>query len=82
MISINGVVASLAVTELLARATGFAGSQTWASLLLYRLADGVVRRTSPESSGVCPTCSAKGALGAGGLASSAWAMAATAAHGD
>jgi molybdopterin-synthase adenylyltransferase len=82
VVSINGVVASLAVTELLARVTGFAGSQPRASMLLYRLADGVVRRTSPESSGVCPTCSAKGALGAGGLASPAWATAATVVHDD
>jgi molybdopterin-synthase adenylyltransferase len=82
VISINGVVASLAVTELLARATGFAGPGERASMLLYRLADGVVRRTSPEPSGVCPTCSAKGALGTGGLISPAWAAAATAVHDD
>ena len=44
VVSINGVVASLAVTEVLARWTGFAGPAPRAALLLYRIADGVVRQ--------------------------------------
>ena len=47
VISINGVIASLGVTEMLARLTGFAGESSRSSLLLYRLTDGVVRRASP-----------------------------------
>jgi molybdopterin-synthase adenylyltransferase len=72
VVSINGVVASLAVTELLARVTGFAGSDARPNLLLYRAADGVVRRTSPSSKSTCVTCSVSGQLGAGDLASPPW----------
>ena len=72
VISINGVVASIAVTEVLARFTEFAGSQRRSTLLLYRLTDGVVRGTSPPSRPGCPTCSASGLLGAGELAPPAW----------
>ncbi len=72
VVSINGVVASLAVTELLARWTGFAGAAPRASMLLYRLADGVVRRTSPAPHEGCPTCSRAGLLGAGSLSAPPW----------
>ena len=72
VVSINGVIASLAVTELLARTTGFAGSDSRASLLLYRPKDGTVRRTSPPGASSCPTCSPTGTLGAGNLASPPW----------
>lgn len=73
VISINGVIASLGVTELLARTTGFAGSEPRSSLLLYRLADGTVRRTSPSPRPGCPTCTASGLLGAGDLSAVPWA---------
>jgi hypothetical protein len=72
VVSINGVLASVAVTELLARWTGFAGEAPRADLLLYRLADGSLRRTSPIPSPGCPTCGAEGLLGAGDLASPPW----------
>ncbi len=72
VVSINGVIASLGVTEMLARLTGFAGTAARSSLLLYRLADGVVRRTSPRPGPACPTCSAAGILGAGDLAPPPW----------
>jgi len=74
VVSINGVVASLAVTELLARVTRFAGDAPRASLLLYRLADGVVRRTSVTAREDCPTCSNKGLLGSGDLAAPPWTV--------
>lgn len=72
VVSINGVIASLGVTEMLARLTGFAGTGSRSSLLLYRLTDGVVRRASPASTPLCPTCSAAGILGAGDLAPPPW----------
>jgi molybdopterin/thiamine biosynthesis adenylyltransferase len=72
VVSINGVVASIAVTELLARVTRFAGDAPRASLLLYRLADGVVRRTAPVARDGCPTCSNRGLLGSGDLAAPPW----------
>jgi molybdopterin/thiamine biosynthesis adenylyltransferase len=72
VVSMNGVVASLAVTELLARITGFAGSDPRPNLLLYRAADGVVRRTSPPAKNGCLTCSTSGQLGAGDLAGPPW----------
>jgi molybdopterin-synthase adenylyltransferase len=72
VVSLNGVVASLGVTELLARATGFAGGEARATMLLYRVADGVVRRIRPEAKAGCPTCSGAGILGAGELASAPW----------
>ncbi|HUC36465.1 MAG TPA: ThiF family adenylyltransferase [Acidimicrobiales bacterium] len=72
VVSINGVVASLAVTEMLARFTGFAGRDSRSTLLLYRLVDGVVRRTSPSGRAGCPTCSKSGLLGAGDLAIPPW----------
>ena len=68
VVSINGVIASLGVTEMLARLTGFAGAAARSSLLLYRLADGVVRRTSPRPGPARQTCSAAGIFGAGDLA--------------
>lgn len=72
VVSINGVVASLAVTEVLARWTGFAGPAPRAALLLYRIADGVVRRASPSPRPGCPTCSSAGLLGAGDLDKLPW----------
>lgn len=72
VVSINGVVASLGVTEMLARITAFAGTEERSSLLLYRLADGVVRRTSPKPTPGCPTCSPSGVLGAGDLVACPW----------
>jgi molybdopterin/thiamine biosynthesis adenylyltransferase len=72
VVSINGVIASLGVTELLARVTGFAGHDARPSLLLYRVGDGVVRRTSPPTRPDCPTCSVSGTLGAGDLAQAPW----------
>jgi len=72
VVSINGVVASLGVTEMLARLTGFAGEALRSSLLLYRLADGAVRRTSPKPEPACPTCSVAGVLGAGDLIPPPW----------
>jgi molybdopterin/thiamine biosynthesis adenylyltransferase len=72
VVSINGVVASLAVTELLARVTGFTGREARASQLMYRLADGAVRRTSDVADPRCPTCSASGQLGLGDLGTSPW----------
>ena len=72
VVSINGVIASLGVTEMLARVTTFAGTTPRSTLLLYRLGDGVVRRTSPNQMPACPTCSASGVLGAGDLAATPW----------
>ena len=72
VVSINGVVASLGVTELLARTTGFAGSAARPSLLLYRLAEGDVRRVSTSSRDHCPTCSTDGLLGLGDLCQPPW----------
>lgn len=72
VVSINGVVASLAVTELLARVTEFAGDTKRPDLLMYRLRDGVVRRTGAARSGRCPTCSPHGLLGAGELSPPPW----------
>jgi molybdopterin/thiamine biosynthesis adenylyltransferase len=73
VVSINGVIASLAVTELLARFTGFAGTSARADLLLYRLSDGVVRRTCPPPTAGCSICSSAGLLGVGNLAPPPWA---------
>lgn len=72
VVSINGVIASLGVTEMLARITGFAGPTPRSSLLLYRLVDGVVRRSSPQPAPGCPTCSASGIFGVGDLAAPPW----------
>lgn len=72
VVSINGVIASLAVTELLARVTRFAGSEARPNLLLYRARDGVVRRTSPAVGAECATCGTSGQLGAGDLAAPPW----------
>jgi molybdopterin-synthase adenylyltransferase len=72
VVSINGVIASVAVTELLARWTGFTGYAPRADLLLYRLADGSLRRTSPVPSPNCPTCGPDGITGSGELASAPW----------
>jgi molybdopterin/thiamine biosynthesis adenylyltransferase len=72
VVSINGAIASVAVTELLARWTGFAGTAPRADLLLYRLNDGSLRRISPRSLSECPTCGPDGLVGSGDLASSPW----------
>jgi len=72
VVSINGAIASIAVTELLARTTEFTGSQPRPSQLMYRLADGVVRRTSPPPSETCPTCSPAGQLGLADLGAAPW----------
>ena len=72
VVSINGAVASIAVTELLARTTEFTGSRPRPSQLMYRLADGVVRRTSPPPSEACPTCSPAGQLGLADLGVAPW----------
>jgi molybdopterin-synthase adenylyltransferase len=72
VVSLNGVVASLGVTELLARATGFTGSDARATLLLYRIADGTVRRIRSAAKAGCPTCSATGVLGMGAIANAPW----------
>jgi molybdopterin-synthase adenylyltransferase len=75
VVSINGVVASLAVTELLARTTGFAGlGQRRPSTLMYRLADGDVRRISASADPACPTCGAGGQLGLGDLGTPPWVV--------
>jgi molybdopterin/thiamine biosynthesis adenylyltransferase len=72
VVSINGVIASVAVTELLARWTGFAGAKARADLLLYRLSDGSLRRISPNPSPECPTCGPAGLIGSGDLAGPPW----------
>ncbi|HEY5943621.1 MAG TPA: ThiF family adenylyltransferase [Solirubrobacterales bacterium] len=72
VVSINGVIASVAVTELLARWTGFAGTRSRADLLLYRLADGSLRRISPNPSSECPTCGPEGLIGSGDLTTPPW----------
>lgn len=71
VVSINGVVASLATTELLAWVTGFAGEDR-PTMLLYRLSDGTVRRTRPQARNDCATCSPIGDLGAGDLVGAPW----------
>jgi molybdopterin-synthase adenylyltransferase len=78
VVSINGTIASIAVTELLARITGFAGAESRASQLMYRLSDGVVRRTSPAPTPACPTCSSAGQLGLADLGTAPWTTNATA----
>ncbi len=55
VVSINGAIASIAVTEFVARTTDFAGSAARASQLMYRLSDGVVRRTFARPGQACPT---------------------------
>ncbi|HZN72703.1 MAG TPA: ThiF family adenylyltransferase [Micromonosporaceae bacterium] len=72
VVSINGAIASIAVTELLARTTDFAGSQARATQLMYRLSDGVIRRTSPTPRTACPTCSNSGHLGLADLGTPPW----------
>lgn len=65
VVSLNGVVASLAVTEMLRRVTGMGGTEAVSDLLLYRLGDGTVRRAgSPLRR--CSTCAGE-ATGAGDL---------------
>ena len=66
VVSLNGVVASLAVTEMLRRVTGMGGADGAADLLLYRLSDGTVRRAASPGR-TCPTC-AGSSTGAGDLA--------------
>jgi molybdopterin/thiamine biosynthesis adenylyltransferase len=72
VVSINGVIASVAVTELLARWTGFAGSTLRSDLLFYRLGDGSLRRISPNPLLECPTCGPNGLIGSGDLATAPW----------
>jgi len=56
VVSINGVVASLAVTEVLDRLVEFRPAGTTpASTLVYRLSDGTVRRVAAQS-GRCAFC--------------------------
>lgn len=71
VISINGAIASLGVTEFLAYTTHFA-QEPRPLLLVYRISDGSVRRTAPAQEPNCYTCSNKGILGAGDLAPSPW----------
>lgn len=73
VVSINGTIASIAVTEFLARVTGFAGPEPRASQLMYRLSDGVVRRTLTAPGEGCPTCSVSGQLGLADLGIPPWA---------
>jgi molybdopterin/thiamine biosynthesis adenylyltransferase len=72
VVSINGAIASVAVTELLARWTGFAGPADRADLLVYRLGDGSLRRITPSPSPGCPTCGPDGLIGSGDLAAAPW----------
>lgn len=81
VVSINGAIASIAVTEFLARATAFAGPESRASQLMYRLSDGVVRRTSAPPNPACPTCSLEGQLGLADLGVAPWATTPTARRG-
>lgn len=55
VVSINGVVASLGVTEMLRRVTGLAADHEPAAMLLYRLGDGTVRRVGRVTA-KCVTC--------------------------
>lgn len=67
VVSINGVVASLAVTEILDRIVRLRGSDaTPASMLVYRLTDGTVRRVAPLF-GSCAFCTGP-AVGTGDVA--------------
>lgn len=72
VVSVNGVIASLGVTELLARITGFAGDSPRANVLMYRLTDGVVRRSGATSRQACPTCSSAGVVGTGQIGAPPW----------
>jgi molybdopterin-synthase adenylyltransferase len=63
VVSINGVIASLAVTEILERIVGLRAAGSAPSMLVYRLADGTVRRIAPVSGG-CGFCSGR-VVGAG-----------------
>lgn len=74
VVSINGVVASLGVTELLARTTGFAGPRVRPSTLMYRLADGYVRRIAGLADPGCPTCGPGGQFGLGDLGTPPWTV--------
>lgn len=66
VVSINGVVASLAVSEILDRLVHLRdGTQPRPSMLLYRLTDGTVRRVGPRSGG-CAFCTGAG-VGVGDL---------------
>jgi molybdopterin/thiamine biosynthesis adenylyltransferase len=71
VVSINGVIASLATTEILAYATGFIGSDR-PVMLVYRLQDGTVRRVAGTRRPKCPTCSEAGTFAAGDLADPPW----------
>jgi molybdopterin/thiamine biosynthesis adenylyltransferase len=72
VVSINGVVASVAVTEFLARITRFAGDDERADLLVYRLADGTIRRVRGAACPECPVCGPAGTFGCGDLAPAPW----------
>jgi molybdopterin/thiamine biosynthesis adenylyltransferase len=66
VVSINGVIASLAVSEVLDRIVHLRdGRQLPPTMLLYRLTDGTVRRVAPHSGG-CAFCTGAG-LGVGDL---------------
>ncbi|MBW3578883.1 MAG: ThiF family adenylyltransferase [Actinobacteria bacterium] len=66
VVSVNGVVASLGVTELVARCTTALGDNR-GEMLVYRLGDGTVRRVGAASRRDCATCNPSGNLGAGDL---------------
>lgn len=66
VVSVNGTIASIAVTETLARLTGFAGEDR-GDMLVLKLRDGTVRRVGGRPRPGCPTCSRAGNLGAGDL---------------
>jgi molybdopterin/thiamine biosynthesis adenylyltransferase len=75
VVSVNGVIASLAVTELIARVTAFAGEpQSRPGNLMYRIRDGVVRRIAATSRPECLVCGRHGVQGAGDLASRPWTI--------
>lgn len=66
VVSVNGTIASIAVTEILARLTGFLGDDR-GDMLVLKLQDGTIRRVGGRRRPGCPTCSSAGNLGAGDL---------------
>ncbi len=71
VVTFNGVVASLATTEVLFHLTRHSGN-TPPPMLAYRIADGTVRRIGGQPREGCVTCSTSGVLGAGELADPSW----------
>lgn len=71
VVTFNGVVASLATTEVLFHLTRHSGN-TPPPMLAYRIADGTVRRIGGQPREGCVTCSTSGVLGAGDLADPPW----------